>query len=308
MLGAPGKVMLYDLASSVPLLHLQRDVLKPEHLDLVLKHIEKARREGHFVVAGNEGGDRDGKGYFSTLQWEPNAQNANPKDDDIPRILLPYVCKLPGVSQILPEPAKALSRWFVWTTNSEALADRQDTVFRWHKDGADGKLLLATIFSLYKCSSPADFKGAEVRVGTRHDFDTPVDVVLEPKRGRKKRGRKGHQIEYEYTDPRQYISMWTPHNSMSMMAGSLLPHAVQRITDPQITRYGCVLFFDVGRQQKYKGKIESLEESLRQQWISVLRTDQGRVTKPDKFASCPRCQKPMLKQNLKRHLVSHENA
>ena len=215
----------------VPLLHIRGGVFtKRETADLL-----PLLRKGEYKMDGREDASEgeDGEGEFKTRSWQT-------PDRAIIETCLTHVQTIPDIRRYLKSDSKGnlkYTRAFVWRHGAGDHVDKQETVFRWHRDGAEDTrvpLSFAVVFVLYDGDNTnvSEIEGAEVRLGIRKDNAFPTDVLVRPKQNK----------VYEYTTSGQYVSLRTPHNSMYLLAGGHVCHAVQEV-QADCTRYAVVFFF-----------------------------------------------------------------
>jgi hypothetical protein len=247
-----------------PLLFQQLNFIDGETLTGLMAIVQQAWHTDQFVCAEDTADGQDGKGQFRNMTYEPSAK---PKiEEPIPQLLLPLLRRLPIMTDIMSW-SKLVRTFIVTSPFADPAADYEGTVTRWHHDG---RLTMAIIFVWYVGDVLPDYKGAEVRIGTRNDMALPVDIILNANKPIKRTTRSGKKFfksySYQCTAKDQYICMNTPHASMYVIFGGVIPHAVQKVTDAGIRRYGAVLFFQIS---------EAKRTEAARQWLSMLRQYKG---------------------------------
>jgi hypothetical protein len=254
----------FETLLQFPLLFQQLNIIDAETLTDLMAIVNQAHTARQFKITQDTDDGQDGEGEFLNITYEPFP---NPTEDQpIPKLLLPLVLRIPAMKDIMSWCE--LTRTFIWTSPfDDPYADHEGTVFRWHRDG---RLTMAIIFVWYVGNLLPNYRGAEVRIGTRIDMALPVDVILNVKKPIKRTTRSGKKFvktkTYKFTAKDQYVSMDTPHGSMYVIFGGVIPHAVQQVMDAGIRRYGAVFFFKIS---------EAKRTEAARQWLNMLRQYKG---------------------------------
>ena len=140
-----------------------------------------------------------------------------------------------------------------------------------HLDGKGSDNANALVYSVYTGTGGDTYLGSEVLVGTRPAKKLPDD-------------REG---------PRHFDSLLTPHNSMYMIAGAIIPHAVKPPAEGLI-RYAITFFFKME---------EPLVTQCLLRWGRIVRKRETYLT----LCVCDRCEKVIYKMNEARHALTHSH-
>ena len=238
----------------MPLLYQQQDALPSAIRQKLLDIVNRARHDKLFTLAEDTAQGQDGEGEFRQLVYEPHSPVL--ATQQLPELLLPLVMAVPDINIAITNPAKQLTRAFVSsTTAADPVVDPEGTVLCWHGDGpSHGPVTLATIFTWFDGPVPPNYEGNQIHISIRDNRKLPVDLLLAPTQSKQNNKRKKTSTQkhnnkskktkmYQYTDPRQYISITTPPNALTVLLGGELPHAVEQVKHKDVIRYAAILFF-----------------------------------------------------------------